>query len=314
MSTYPTPVKIAAGPLYDALRLQTVITIEARGMFGCQCHESHAEFAAPNGQRAQGRPHRPQDGGWTVSPVWSIPAYHTDEDAWRERIEAKRAANHALLAAEQAAKESQRNPRKVKPAPVREPRERRKPAPVREPRERRKPGPPRRAGIQPCPTCGRPTRPSSYSVTEYPGTIKRTGSGKCHKCEAGLTRTERTCKSYGCSNVIPADANPRQLYCTDKCRRTDSEPKPRTEVQCRRCGQTFHRELRQRREYCSNRCVNAMKADKKREKWQPVEPQTVACAHCGTEFQRGHRAPQLYCCNRCRWAAQRARDRLERAA
>ena len=49
MSAYPTPVKIAAGPLYDALRLQTVLTIEAveaallervyrlweaRGMFG----------------------------------------------------------------------------------------------------------------------------------------------------------------------------------------------------------------------------------------------------------------------------------------
>ena len=237
-----------------------------------------------------------------MSAVWSIPAYHTDEDAWRERIEAKRAANHARWAAEQAAKESQRNPRKVKPVPV------------REPRERRKPGPPRRAGIQPCPTCGRPTRPSSYSVTEYPGTIKRTGSGQCFKCEAGLTRTERTCKSYGCENVIPADANPRQLYCTDKCRRTDSEPKPRTEVRCKKCGTTFHRELRERREYCSNRCINAMKADKKRQKWQPVEPQTVACAHCGTEFQRGHRAPQLYCCNRCRWAAQRARDRQERAA
>lgn len=50
MSAYPTPVKIAAGPLHDALRLQTVLTIEtveaalhehvyklweARGMFGC---------------------------------------------------------------------------------------------------------------------------------------------------------------------------------------------------------------------------------------------------------------------------------------
>ena len=61
MSTYPTPVKIAAGPLYDALRLQSVLTIEtveaalyehvyrlweARGMFGCQ-HESNAEFARP---------------------------------------------------------------------------------------------------------------------------------------------------------------------------------------------------------------------------------------------------------------------------
>ena len=49
MSAYPTPVKIAAGPLYDALRLQSVLTIEtieaalyehvyklweARGMFG----------------------------------------------------------------------------------------------------------------------------------------------------------------------------------------------------------------------------------------------------------------------------------------
>ena len=49
MTTYPTPVKIAAGPLYDALRLQSVLTIEtieaalyehvyklweARGMFG----------------------------------------------------------------------------------------------------------------------------------------------------------------------------------------------------------------------------------------------------------------------------------------
>ena len=49
MTAYPTPVKIAAGPLHDALRLQTVLTIEtveaalhehvyklweARGMFG----------------------------------------------------------------------------------------------------------------------------------------------------------------------------------------------------------------------------------------------------------------------------------------
>ena len=49
MTAYPTPVKIAARPLYDALRLQTVLTIEtieaalyehvyklweARGMFG----------------------------------------------------------------------------------------------------------------------------------------------------------------------------------------------------------------------------------------------------------------------------------------
>ena len=49
MTTYPTPVKIAAGPLYAALRLQSVLTIEAveaalhervyrlweaRGMFG----------------------------------------------------------------------------------------------------------------------------------------------------------------------------------------------------------------------------------------------------------------------------------------
>ena len=49
MTAYPTPVKIAAGPLHDALRLQSVLTIEtieaalyehvyklweARGMFG----------------------------------------------------------------------------------------------------------------------------------------------------------------------------------------------------------------------------------------------------------------------------------------
>ena len=49
MPNYPTPVKIAAGPLYDALRLQNVLTIETveaalyehvyklweeRGMFG----------------------------------------------------------------------------------------------------------------------------------------------------------------------------------------------------------------------------------------------------------------------------------------
>ena len=63
----------------------------------------------------------------------TIPPYNTDLDAWRARIEAKRAANHARWETEQAAKESQRNPRKVKPVPV------------REPRERRKPGPPRRA-------------------------------------------------------------------------------------------------------------------------------------------------------------------------
>ena len=49
MPNYPTPVRIAAGPLYDALRLQSVLTVEtieaalhkcvyklweARGMFG----------------------------------------------------------------------------------------------------------------------------------------------------------------------------------------------------------------------------------------------------------------------------------------
>ena len=51
---YPTPVKIAAKPLHDALRFQTVLTIdtveaalyehvyklwEARGMFGCHCDD-----------------------------------------------------------------------------------------------------------------------------------------------------------------------------------------------------------------------------------------------------------------------------------
>ena len=59
---YPTPVKIAAKPLHDALRLQTVLTIEtveaalyqhvyrlweSRGMFGCQCRQTDAEFALP---------------------------------------------------------------------------------------------------------------------------------------------------------------------------------------------------------------------------------------------------------------------------
>ena len=64
MTTYPTPVKIAAGPLHDALRLQTVLTIEtveaalhehvyrlweARGMFGADpdAHETVSEFARP---------------------------------------------------------------------------------------------------------------------------------------------------------------------------------------------------------------------------------------------------------------------------
>ena len=62
MTTYPTPVKIAAGPLYERLRRQNVLTIETveaalhehvyklwegRGMFGCQCHESNAQFARP---------------------------------------------------------------------------------------------------------------------------------------------------------------------------------------------------------------------------------------------------------------------------
>ena len=64
MTTYPTPVKIAAKPLHDALRLQTVLTIEtveaalhehvyrlweARGMF-CpdpDAHETVSEFARP---------------------------------------------------------------------------------------------------------------------------------------------------------------------------------------------------------------------------------------------------------------------------
>ena len=48
----------------------------------------------------------------------TIPPYNTDLDAWRERIEAKRAANHARWAAEQAAKESQRNPRRKQQVPM----------------------------------------------------------------------------------------------------------------------------------------------------------------------------------------------------
>ena len=61
---YPTPVKIAAKPLTDALRLQTVLTIEtveaalyqhvyrlwdARGMFCPEpdAHETVSEFARP---------------------------------------------------------------------------------------------------------------------------------------------------------------------------------------------------------------------------------------------------------------------------
>ena len=64
MTACPTPVKIAAGPLYDALRLQTVLTIEtveaalhehvyrlweARGMFGhdADAHETVSEFTRP---------------------------------------------------------------------------------------------------------------------------------------------------------------------------------------------------------------------------------------------------------------------------
>ena len=64
MTTYPTPVKIAAGPLYDALRLQSVLTIEtieaalhehvyklweARGMFcpDADAHKTVSEFARP---------------------------------------------------------------------------------------------------------------------------------------------------------------------------------------------------------------------------------------------------------------------------
>ena len=58
---YPTPVKIAAKPLHDALRLQTVLTIEtveaalyehvyklweARGMFGCHCDDDLDTAAA----------------------------------------------------------------------------------------------------------------------------------------------------------------------------------------------------------------------------------------------------------------------------
>ena len=57
MTAYPTPVKIAAGPLYDALRLQSVLTVEtieaalyervyklweARGMFG---HDDDLDLA-----------------------------------------------------------------------------------------------------------------------------------------------------------------------------------------------------------------------------------------------------------------------------
>ena len=146
-----------------------------------------------------------------MSPVWSIPTYDTDLDAWRARIEAKRERTHALWASNEAARESQRG-RTVRPVPA--------PTPATKPAPR----PSRKASgaTKPCPGCHRPTRPSKTNLADYPGTVQRFQGGMCHACWNAEERANRPpihCRN--CDKEI-LGARVTRLFCSDACRKAHS--------------------------------------------------------------------------------------------
>ena len=215
---------------------------------------------------------------------------HETVEQWRARMDAKRQQNAYFRDLNEAAVQSQKR------------------------RPPRKPNAPKRpeATAQPCPDCGRMTRPPRTTIEDWPDTIKRHHSGKCYRCESEHNR-ERPCKRDGCDNIIPAGSYGHREYCTDQCRRRASNPPPKTTIVCKRCGTVFTRKLSERREYCTNTCYhrarNEQKAARMRQSHTPAEQHAHTCDHCGKPYTPTPRATQRFCQPKCRWADQRARKR-----
>jgi hypothetical protein len=116
---------------------------------------------------------------------------HTDVEAWRARIDAKRAeaARRRALDAAAAAAPARPLPRalRVKPAPK----------PPRTPRvAASKPVRERPPAVRPCVKCQHPTRPANARLDEYPGTRRRRAGGVCDPCHTGRPpRAERQPKA-----------------------------------------------------------------------------------------------------------------------
>ena len=89
----------------------------------------------------------------------TIPPRNLDDDAYRARIEARRADNARRRALYEATI--------AKPTVT---------APKPEP------------AVAPCPICGHPTRPLRTTVHDYPGTRSRQGRGICGGCKSRIAR------------------------------------------------------------------------------------------------------------------------------
>ena len=207
----------------------------------------------------------------------TIPPYNTDLDAWRARIEEKRAANHARWAAEQAAKESQRNPRKVKPVAteacdecgthyVRRQENQRfcsKKCRDRNLKRKREAAPP---SVRSCIECGRLTRPNHTTTTDYPGTLLRGDANRCKRCYGeGRPAGSRAPKSQGlrpcakCGRMTrakgsePVDGIPRR-YKGGMCKPCAVPRQIVTGRTCPACGKRIPDTAQPRRVYCNAAC------------------------------------------------------------
>lgn len=106
----------------------------------------------------------------------------TDVEAWRARIEAKRAdaARRRELDAAAAKAPVRPLPAALREKPAPKPRPRTEPKP-RAPRAPRSTGP----AVRPCVQCDHPTRPVNARADEHPGTRRRRSGGLCNLCYTG---------------------------------------------------------------------------------------------------------------------------------
>lgn len=115
----------------------------------------------------------------------------TDVDAYRARIEAKRAIAHRHQAIERAAVVAATRP-------VKQPRARK----VRQPRpnvERTSKG----VELRPCVKCGHPTRSTRVPAERAPGSLQRRSGGMCSRC-VDRNRPNKSGKKRA-PNVMPAE-------------------------------------------------------------------------------------------------------------
>lgn len=69
--------------------------------------------------------------------------------------------------------------------------------------------------------CGRLTRPSGTTVSQFPGTIERRGGGRCRPCELAEEKRRkppRVCAAADCNETLPPTARDLQQYCSKRCK------------------------------------------------------------------------------------------------